>query len=131
MAFIIVKCIKFDSLFSSSSKLITLFQNNDRIRIVTIGRKSSRVEISSASIDDSGEYQCIVNNLAGSVNHSFIIELMQGKSTGIDILRVEATCHGTLCTHTHTHILYECMHKNAHKIITHTHTHTHINILLH
>ena len=44
---------------------------------------SSRVEISKASIDDSGEYQCIVSNDAGSVNHSFYIELVQGQTASI------------------------------------------------
>ena len=44
---------------------------------------SSRIEISKASIDDSGEYQCIVSNDAGSVNHSFRINLVQGQSAVI------------------------------------------------
>lgn len=39
---------------------------------------ASRVEISRASIDNNGEYQCVVGNIAGSVKHSFIIELVQG-----------------------------------------------------
>ena len=52
-------------------------QNDHNIRIVAIpARKSSRLEVSKASIDFNGEYQCIVSNVAGSVMHSFTIELM-------------------------------------------------------
>ena len=62
-------------------KIIALLQNDDSIRIVTTpAGNSSRVEFFSASIDDNGEYECIVSNVAGSVRHSFSIELMQGKS---------------------------------------------------
>ena len=54
-------------------------QNDHNIRIVAIpARKSSRLEVSKASIDFNGEYQRIVSNVAGSVMHahSFTIELM-------------------------------------------------------
>lgn len=54
-------------------------QNDHNIRIVAIpARKSSRLEVSKASIDFNGEYQCIVSNVAGSVMRSFMVELMQG-----------------------------------------------------
>ena len=81
--------------------IITLY------RIVTIPtRKSSRLEVSNAIIESNGVYQCIVSNDAGSVMHSFTVEVIQGQSPGI---RFMITWHG-LCLHT-------CAH-------THTHTHT-------
>ena len=49
------------------------------IRIVTIpARRSSRVEVSRASVEFNGVYQCIVSNDAGFVMHPFMIDLMQG-----------------------------------------------------
>ena len=56
---------------------ILILQDGRNLRIVAIpARKSSRLEVSNANIDFNGEYQCIVSNIAGSVRHSFMIELM-------------------------------------------------------
>ena len=63
----------------SYNVLLMLPQNDHRIRIIAIpARRSSRVEFSEASVDDNGVYQCIISNDAGSIMHSFIVELMQG-----------------------------------------------------
>ena len=52
---------------------------NDHIRIVAFpARMSSRLEVSKARFDDSGLYQCNVSNAAGSIMHSFLVEVMQG-----------------------------------------------------
>ena len=59
--------------------LFIFLQNDHNIRIVAIpDRKSSRLKVSKASVDFDGEYQCIAVNVAGSVMHSFMIELTQG-----------------------------------------------------
>ena len=55
--------------------------DDNKIRIVTVpARKSSRVEVSEASISYNGVYECIAVNDAGSVSTSFQIELLQGQS---------------------------------------------------
>ena len=64
--------------------LLSLSQNDHSIRIVTIPvRKSSRLEVSKATFESNGVYQCIVSNDAGSVMHSFVVEVIQGQSPEI------------------------------------------------
>ena len=67
------------SLQDYSNYIILILQDDHNLKIVAIlARKSSRLEVSNANIDFNGEYQCIISNIAGSVRHSFTIELMHG-----------------------------------------------------
>ena len=58
---------------------------DNQLRIVAISDgQTSRVEVSSATVEFNGVYRCIVSNDAGSVNQSIRIELRR-KSYQISI----------------------------------------------